>query len=106
MNPDARSSDSRLSSSHPGRPDSADDAHSGTTTVVEPTDVPQNTASDPGDEEVDRESYAPQGEAQKSRDQDPFEVRMGPHDPDNPKTWSKVYRWYVTALSAMLLLNA
>ncbi|TBU37202.1 MFS general substrate transporter [Dichomitus squalens] len=31
---------------------------------------------------------------------------MGPNDPDNPKTWSKVYRWYVTALSALLLLNA
>ncbi|EIW63711.1 MFS general substrate transporter [Trametes versicolor FP-101664 SS1] len=31
---------------------------------------------------------------------------MGPDDPDNPKTWSRPYRWYVTMLSAVLVLNA
>ncbi|EJF55857.1 MFS general substrate transporter [Dichomitus squalens LYAD-421 SS1] len=31
---------------------------------------------------------------------------MGPEDPDNPKTWSRLYRWYITMASALLLLNA
>ncbi|KAH9853006.1 MFS general substrate transporter [Lenzites betulinus] len=31
---------------------------------------------------------------------------MAPDDPDNPKTWSRPYRWYVTMLSAVLVLNA
>ncbi|KAH9920854.1 MFS general substrate transporter [Epithele typhae] len=31
---------------------------------------------------------------------------MGPQSPDNPKTWSKGYRWYITTLAAVLLLNA
>ncbi|KAI0739594.1 MFS general substrate transporter [Daedaleopsis nitida] len=31
---------------------------------------------------------------------------MGPDDPDNPKAWSRLYRWYITMLSAILLLNA
>ncbi|RPD64093.1 MFS general substrate transporter [Lentinus tigrinus ALCF2SS1-7] len=31
---------------------------------------------------------------------------MGPNDPDNPKTWKHSYRWYITALSAILVLNA
>ncbi|KAH9884674.1 MFS general substrate transporter [Cubamyces lactineus] len=31
---------------------------------------------------------------------------MGPNDPDNPKSWSKAYRWYITMFSATLVLNA
>ncbi|KAI0674023.1 MFS general substrate transporter [Trametes maxima] len=31
---------------------------------------------------------------------------MKPDDPDNPKTWSYAYRWYVTMFSAVLVLNA
>ncbi|KAI0776897.1 MFS general substrate transporter [Trametes elegans] len=31
---------------------------------------------------------------------------MSPDDPDNPKTWSRPYRWYITMLSAVLVLNA
>ncbi|KAI0776341.1 MFS general substrate transporter [Trametes elegans] len=31
---------------------------------------------------------------------------MKPDDPDNPKTWSRPYRWYVTMFAALLVLNA
>ncbi|KAI0822202.1 MFS general substrate transporter [Trametes gibbosa] len=31
---------------------------------------------------------------------------MRPDDSDNPKSWSRPYRWYITMLSAMLVLNA
>ncbi|TFK80170.1 MFS general substrate transporter [Polyporus arcularius HHB13444] len=31
---------------------------------------------------------------------------MGPEDPDNPQKWSRAYRWYITMLAAILLLNA
>ena len=51
--------------------------------------------------EFEQEAYGP---LEKPEDQ--FEVRMGPQDPDNPKSWSRAYRWYITALSAILLLNA
>lgn len=37
---------------------------------------------------------------------DPFEVTMGPDDADNPKAWSRPYRWYITMLSGVLVLNA
>lgn len=73
------------------------DAHSGISTIVEPADDRHIGIDEPGDEEVD---IAEGGKP------DPFEVRMGPNDADNPKSWSKTYRWYVTALSALLLLNA
>lgn len=53
--------------------------------------------------EFEREAYGPpEGE----KGVDPYEVRMGPQDPDNPKTWPRPYRWYITMLSAVLLLNA
>ncbi|KAI0324201.1 MFS general substrate transporter [Cubamyces sp. BRFM 1775] len=31
---------------------------------------------------------------------------MPPNDPENPKAWSRPYRWYITMLSAVLVLNA
>ncbi|OCH89033.1 MFS general substrate transporter [Obba rivulosa] len=31
---------------------------------------------------------------------------MAPDDPDNPQTWSRLYRWYLTAISGVLALNA
>ncbi|KAI0776346.1 MFS general substrate transporter [Trametes elegans] len=31
---------------------------------------------------------------------------MKPDDPDNPKAWSRAYRWYVTMFAALLVLNA
>ena len=37
---------------------------------------------------------------------DPFEVKIPVGDPANPKSWSSLYRWYITMLVATLLLNA
>ncbi len=72
------------------------------------TVVGNNTRrEDPADEEdvnsaFEREAYGtPTGEKA-----DPFEVKMGPEDPDNPQKWSRAYRWYITMLAAILLLNA
>ncbi|KAG8904587.1 hypothetical protein FRB99_001505 [Tulasnella sp. 403] len=30
----------------------------------------------------------------------------GPDDPENPKNWSMAYRWYITAIAGLLVLNA
>ncbi|KAG8985914.1 hypothetical protein FRB90_004367, partial [Tulasnella sp. 427] len=40
-------------------------------------------------------------------EQDAFLVKWdGPEDPENPKNWSVAYRWYITAVSGLLVLNA
>ncbi|TBU30061.1 MFS general substrate transporter [Dichomitus squalens] len=49
------------------------------------------------------EAYGP-GPGEKPEDN--FEMTMAPDDPDNPKTWSRPYRWFITMLSAVLVLNA
>ncbi|KAG8938324.1 hypothetical protein FRC04_009079, partial [Tulasnella sp. 424] len=37
----------------------------------------------------------------------PFLVKWdGPDDPENPKNWSAAYRWYITAIAGLLVLNA
>lgn len=103
MNPSASRSAPESLVSHHGDAHSAEDSRSGISTVVEPTDSGFERARSrrPDDEGVDVFRDGPEGEKP-----DPFEARMGPNDSDNPKSWSKVYRWYVTALSALLLLNA
>ncbi|KAI0749843.1 MFS general substrate transporter [Daedaleopsis nitida] len=54
-------------------------------------------------EEFAHEAYGPAaGEAAE----DEFEVTLALDDPANPKAWSRPYRWYITALSAILLFNA
>ncbi|CAE6446657.1 unnamed protein product [Rhizoctonia solani] len=38
---------------------------------------------------------------------DPFLVQWdGPDDPANPKNWSRLFRWYITALGGVAVLNA
>ncbi|KAF8595800.1 MFS general substrate transporter [Ceratobasidium sp. AG-I] len=38
---------------------------------------------------------------------DPFLVQWdGPDDPDNPKNWSRAFRWYLTILGGITVLNA
>ncbi|KAG8782414.1 hypothetical protein FRC12_020848, partial [Ceratobasidium sp. 428] len=38
---------------------------------------------------------------------DPYLVQWdGPNDPANPKNWSRPYRWYLTILGGITVLNA
>ena len=63
----------------------------------------ENHVGEDVNSEFEHEAYGPpEGE----KGVDPYEVRMGPEDSDNPKSWSRAYRWYITMLSATLLLNA
>ncbi|KAG8938133.1 hypothetical protein FRC00_000561, partial [Tulasnella sp. 408] len=40
-------------------------------------------------------------------EQSPYLVRWdGPDDPENPKNWSRLYRWFLTMASGLLALNA
>lgn len=40
-------------------------------------------------------------------EQSPYLVRWdGPDDPENPKNWSRLYRWLLTMASSLLVLNA
>ncbi|KAG8985007.1 hypothetical protein FRB90_004990, partial [Tulasnella sp. 427] len=39
--------------------------------------------------------------------EDPYLVTWdGPEDPENPKNWSVIYRWYITSISGLLVLSA
>ncbi|CAE6450446.1 unnamed protein product [Rhizoctonia solani] len=73
-----------------------------------PTIVDDNRSkNDPGD--VD-EVVAPGEESAKEIKEekgDPFLVQWdGPDDPANPKNWSRKFRWYITALGGVAVLNA
>ncbi|KAF8687127.1 MFS general substrate transporter, partial [Rhizoctonia solani] len=73
-----------------------------------PTIVDDNRPNnDPGDV---GEVIAPGEEsAQEIKDEkgDPFLVQWdGPDDPANPKNWSRMFRWYITALGGVAVLNA
>lgn len=37
---------------------------------------------------------------------DRFLVTFEPNDPENPRNWSKAYRWYITFATSFLVLNA
>ncbi|KAI6153722.1 major facilitator superfamily domain-containing protein [Pisolithus tinctorius] len=41
-----------------------------------------------------------------NKDADPFMVSFSESDPDNPKNWSSVKRWYLTGIAGLLVLNA
>lgn len=78
------------------------DASSRSSTIVDQGEPTEGDGEDVNSTFA-REAYGPpDGE----KPQDPFEVTIGPDDPQNPKTWSRPYRWYLTMLAAVLLLNA
>ncbi|THH33510.1 hypothetical protein EUX98_g640 [Antrodiella citrinella] len=60
--------------------------------------------SEPHDVEVgSREgSYSPEAE---EKGLDAYQVRFEPGDPENPKNWSRLRRWNLTALASLLVLN-
>ncbi|KAM5544315.1 hypothetical protein V8D89_001975 [Ganoderma adspersum] len=59
-------------------------------------------SADRSQEEIDAMAQAP-GEGEP---EDSFEMVMGPNDPDNPKTFSRPYRWLITMTAAILVMNA
>lgn len=78
-------------------------ASSRTPTVVDKDVLYPEETQDDVNIQFEHEAYGP-AEGEKALDS--FEVIMRPDDPDNPKTWSRPYRWYITMLSAVLVLNA
>ena len=55
------------------------------------------------EEEFEREALGPKpGE----KGWDKYEVTIGPDDPEHPQQWSRAYRWYLTMLGGLLVLNA
>ena len=98
-----------MANSRPASPPAARDTLTPSNTSID-TGSRSYTAVDPADrlhhqkEDVnsiaEREDYGI-GEEQD----DPFEVRMGPEDPEHPKSWSRPYRWYITVVAAFLFFN-
>ena len=85
-------------------PKALDDAASShTSATIDPTFASRPDVQVDINAHIEREGYesAPGEEPQNS-----YEVSIPPDDPENPKSWSRMYRWYITALSAMLLFNA
>ena len=71
-------------------------------TIVEDVDERRHPDEDP-QTEFRHEAFGPQpGE----KGWDKFEVRWEPDDPEDPHNWSRLKRWYLTAASGLLLLNA
>ena len=84
------------------RPKVLNDAASSHTSVT----VDPASASRPDldiNAQFEHEAYGP---AAGEEPEDSYEVNIPLDDPENPKSWSRLYRWYITALSAMLLFNA
>lgn len=53
--------------------------------------------------EEEENAYGPAATGKKV---DPFEVGWEKDDLENPKNWSRVYRWYITMVGGLLVLNA
>ncbi|PCH34693.1 MFS general substrate transporter [Wolfiporia cocos MD-104 SS10] len=53
--------------------------------------------------EFEREGLGPKA---GEKDWDPYEAQLPEGDPDNPKSWSRPYRWYLTMLGGLLVMNA
>ncbi|CAE6449493.1 unnamed protein product [Rhizoctonia solani] len=72
-------------------------------TIVDDT----RSKNDPGD--VDQVIAPGEESAKQITDEkaDSFLVQWdGPNDPANPKNWSRPFRWYITALGGVAVLNA
>ncbi|CCM02337.1 uncharacterized protein FIBRA_04429 [Fibroporia radiculosa] len=69
-------------------------------TVVE---SPHDREDDDVLSQFERETYGPH-EGEKGWDK--YEVTIAEDDPEHPKSWSRVYRWYLTMLAGVLVLNA
>ena len=84
------------------RPKILDDAASSHTSVtIDPASASRQDVDI--NAQFEHEAYGP---AAGEEPEDSYEVNIPPDDPENPKSWSRMYRWYITALSAMLLFNA
>lgn len=79
-----------------------DMSSSRTSVTVDPASEDGNLGEDINTQ-FEHQAYGP---APGENIEDQFEVTMGLQDPDNPKTWGRVYRWYITMAAALLLLNA
>ncbi|KAF9806308.1 hypothetical protein IEO21_08731 [Rhodonia placenta] len=69
------------------------------------TDEPEQNQedSDNVEREFEREAFGPQP---GDKAWDPYEIHIAPDDPDHPFSWSRLYRWYLTMLAGVVLLNA
>ncbi|CCO32469.1 putative MFS-type transporter C409,08 [Rhizoctonia solani AG-1 IB] len=82
---------------------SRSDVESTAPTIVDDT----RSKNDPGD--VDQVIAPGEESAKQITDEkaDSFLVQWdGPNDPANPKNWSRPFRWYITALGGVAVLNA
>ncbi|CCO36176.1 putative MFS-type transporter C409,08 [Rhizoctonia solani AG-1 IB] len=82
---------------------SRSDVESTAPTIVDDT----RSKNDPGD--VDQVIAPGEESAKQITDEkaDSFLVQWdGPDDPANPKNWSRPFRWYITALGGVAVLNA
>ena len=86
-------------SADPPQNSMATEVSSRTPTFVESPDAPVEDIN----AEFEHEAYGP---APGEKPIDSFEVIMGLDDSDNPKAWSRPYRWWITILAAVLVLNA
>ena len=81
-------------------PPATAESSSRTPTFVDPAERADN------EDVVSQFQHEAYGPGPGEKPEDSFEITMNPNDPDNPKTWSRPYRWFVTMLAAVLVLNA
>lgn len=68
-----------------------------------PSAAELDISGDPVVENYRKEAYGP---APGEDGFDAFEVRFVGDDADDPHNWSRVRRWYITMLGALLVLNS
>ena len=72
-----------------------------TSTVVNDT----NPASTPH-EAAQGTEHKPFDSKPEENGEDEFEVKIGLDDPEHPHNWSRLYRWYLTMIGGLLVMNA
>lgn len=75
-----------------------------TSTTVSPCENPQPCQDEHASIRLGDQAYGPASKEEERTDA--FEVKMPAGDPANPNSWSHAYRWYITVLSGIMLLNA
>lgn len=79
------------------------EAGSHSSTIVDNSDDPAHPHQEAVGQDTKREALNTKPE---EKGEDEFEVKITPNDPEHPHNWSRLYRWYLTGIGGLLVMNA
>ena len=83
-----------------------DEAHNVETGSHSSTIVDDNAAREHHEAAEQDTERSALGSKPEEKGEDEFEVKIGLDDPEHPHNWSRLYRWYLTAIGGLLVMNA